>query len=129
MLNGSTGYLALDSIVLIIAAICVICPLTYLYTYIRFQIDYRNGGQGTDKPPPTLPYWIPYLGSALAMRSPHQVFIRAQYVYDPPCKTRLIPSDAGQGMVDPSVSSLDPCQSFSFTHQGQLLKFSRTPRT
>ncbi|KAI9743465.1 MAG: hypothetical protein M1818_002777 [Claussenomyces sp. TS43310] len=72
-LLDSTIFTLSARIVGCIALILVgICGGTFLFTSLRFHLEQADGRRFTGTEPPTLPYFIPWIGSALEMiRDPH----------------------------------------------------------
>lgn len=60
----------------ILAVLVVSSPfvLTYAYTSSRSKIEERHDGVGS--PPPEAPYWIPFLGNALAFSGDTEGYIQ-----------------------------------------------------
>jgi hypothetical protein len=54
---------------------------TFLFTNLRFRLQCLGDMRLKGKEPPTLPYWIPFVGSALGMvRNPHGFYKSAMFV-------------------------------------------------
>ena len=63
------------------ALILSIPTLTFLLTFLRFRLQCLGDRRFKGKEPPTLPYWIPFVGSALGMvRNPHGFYKGAMFV-------------------------------------------------
>jgi hypothetical protein len=77
LLGFSTGYRFFDAIVLFLIAIILILCTTNIVTSIRFQWVVQTAGSNGERQPPTLPYWIPYIGSMLQMGNLHGLYEEA----------------------------------------------------
>ena len=71
----STGYRLLDILFSIVIAFCVTVGSTYCITSIRFIVSKRSYGASTKgKEPPTLPYWLPFVGHMFQMADLHGLY-------------------------------------------------------
>src|SRR5262245_53597203 len=58
-----------------------ILVFTFLFTTLRFRLQRLDDGRFEGKEPPTLPYWIPFVGSAVEMsRNPNGFYKAAMFV-------------------------------------------------
>ena len=74
MLSFNQSTIAI-SLLLIFFGITIILVTTYLFTVCRFYVTRGPRSRFKGNEPPTLPYWIPFVGNAFLMISdPHKFF-------------------------------------------------------
>ena len=78
LLGISSGSKILDAILLLFLGILSTLCGTYAFTTCRFQLAMRDGvSRGKRVEPPTLPYWIPYIGNMFSMANLHGLYDEA----------------------------------------------------
>ena len=64
---------------LVLSTAALILGTTWLITELRFQYQSQGGkSRFQGREPPTLPYALPWVGSALKMLSPHDLYASAK---------------------------------------------------
>ena len=77
---SSSGSTTLDAISIAVLAVILVLLSTHAFTTLRFRLGRRgNAGRYAGKEPPTLPYSIPWIGSAFLMRDPHAMYEYLSY--------------------------------------------------
>jgi hypothetical protein len=77
----TTGFPIIDNTVLVLFAIIAIFGGTFVFTECRFWLQSRgSAGRFAGREPLTLPYAVPWLGSAFRMMVPHDVYDYARLV-------------------------------------------------
>lgn len=65
-----------NSLLVILFGLGIFLVATYLFTLCRFYLTSGPKSRFEGKEPPTLPYWIPFVGSAIPMvTDPHKFFL------------------------------------------------------
>lgn len=71
-LDLSTGSKVLDAIFFLALAFPLTLFVTYSFTSVRFFLGSKHyGTEDRGDEPPTLPYWIPYIGHMFRMADLH----------------------------------------------------------
>lgn len=65
-----------------VLGLVILCAITYLFTSFRFSLTSGLNSRFKGNEPPTLPYWIPWVGNAWSMvTDPHKFYEETLYVH------------------------------------------------
>lgn len=65
-----------------VLATCGVCMCTYIFTSCRFYLSSKKNRQFRGNEPPTLAYWLPWVGNGIQMiRDPHKFYEETLYVH------------------------------------------------